>query len=187
MWSITKRFLHKLKQKNFFNKNEYDQLHPSSSVPSLIYGTPKMHTFSSSDSFPKLCPIFSPISSFINNVARFLYDPLPLIVPNNYSCKDTFPFVSQTKNANLSRKCLVYFSVTTSFTNIPPQETIDTAINLIFNHILNLKITRREFKKLFPFASSQTHFFSPPLSVIPTLNTSLTNPDILFKIWLMTI
>ena len=42
---------------NFFNENEYDKLYPSGSAPARIYGTPKMHKFSSSDSFPKLCPM----------------------------------------------------------------------------------------------------------------------------------
>ena len=41
------------------------------------------------------------------------------------------------------------------FANIPLQETIDIAINLIFNHNPNLNITRKE---LFLFATSQTHF-----------------------------
>ena len=36
------RFLRKLKQKNFFNANEYDKLFPSGSAPALIYGTPEM-------------------------------------------------------------------------------------------------------------------------------------------------
>ena len=44
------------------------------------------------------------------------------------------------------------------FTNIPLQETIDIAINLIFNHNPNLNITKKELKKLFLFAKSQTHF-----------------------------
>ena len=48
--------------------------------------------------------------------------------------------------------------VTSFFTNIPLQETIDKAINLIFNHNPNLNITRKELKKLFLFATSQTHF-----------------------------
>ena len=51
-------FLHKLKQKNFFNKIEYDKLYPCSSGPAHNYGTPKMHKFSSSDSFPKLRALF---------------------------------------------------------------------------------------------------------------------------------
>ena len=43
------RFLSKLKQKNFFNKIEYDKLYASGSAPARTYGTPKMHKFSSSD------------------------------------------------------------------------------------------------------------------------------------------
>ena len=67
-------------------------------------------------------------------------------------------FVSQIKNANLFKKFLVSYNVTSLFTNIPLQETIDIAINLIFNHNPNLNITRKELKKLFLFATSQTHF-----------------------------
>ena len=140
------RFLRKLKQKNFFNENEYDKLYPSGSAPARIYGTPKMHKFSPSDSFPKLRPIVSSIGTFNYNLARFLCDLLSPLVPNDYSCKDTFSFVSQIKNANLSKKFLVSYDVTSLFTNIPLQETIDIAINLIFNHNPNLNITKKNLK-----------------------------------------
>ena len=89
---------------------------------------------------------------------HFLCDLHSTLVPNDYSCKDTFSFLSQIKNANLSKKILVSCDVTSLFTNIPLQETIDIAINLIFNHNPNLNITRKELKKLFLFATSQTHF-----------------------------
>ena len=101
------RFLLKLKQKIFFNENEYDKLYPSGSAPASIYGTPKMHKFSPQDSFPKLSLIVSSIGTFNYNHARFLCDLLSPLVPNGYSCKDTFSFVSQIKNANVSKKCLV--------------------------------------------------------------------------------
>ena len=117
-----------------------------------------MRKFSSSDSFPKLSPIVSSIGTFNYNIALFLCDLLSPLVPNDYSCKDTFSFVSQIKNANLSKKFLVSYDVTSLFTNIPLQETIDIAINLIFNHNPNLNITRKELKKLFLFATSQVHF-----------------------------
>ena len=133
-------------------------MYPSGSVRAHIYGTPKMHKFSSSDSFPKLCPIVSSIGTFNYNLTRFLCDLLSPLVLHGYSCKDTFSFVSQIKNANLSKKFLVSYDVTSLFTNIPLQETIDIAINLIFNHNLNLKITREELKKLFLFATAQAHF-----------------------------
>ena len=79
-------------------------MHPSGSAAALIYGTPKMHKLFSSDSFPKLCPIVSSIGTFNYNLARFLCDLLSPLVPIDYSCKDTFSFVSQIKNPNISKK-----------------------------------------------------------------------------------
>ena len=117
-----------------------------------------MHKFSSSDSFPKLCPILSSIGTFNCNLVRFLCDLLSLLVPNDYSCKATFSFPSQIKNGNLSKKFLISYDVTSLFTNIPLQETIDIAINLIFNPNPNLNITRKELKKRFLFTTSQIHF-----------------------------
>ena len=148
----------KLKQKTFFNEIEYNKLHPSGSAPACIYGTFKMHKFSSSDSFPKLHSIVSSIGTFHYNLTCFLCDILSPLVPNDYSCKDTSSFVSPIKNANLSKEFLVSYDVTSLFINIPLRETIEIAINLIFNHNPNLNITRKEPKKLFLFATSQTHF-----------------------------
>ena len=122
-------------------------MYPSDSASACIYGTPKMHKFSSSDSFPKLRPIVSSIGTFNYNLARFLCDLLSPLVPNDYSCKDIFSFVSQIKNANLSKIFLVSYDVTSLFTNIPLRITVDIAINLIVNHNLNLNITRKELKK----------------------------------------
>ena len=78
----------------FFNETEYDKLSPSSSAPACIYGTRKMHKFSSSDTFLKLRPIVSSIDTFSCDLARFLCDLLSPVVPDDYSCKDLFCFVS---------------------------------------------------------------------------------------------
>ena len=118
-----------------------------------------MHKFSCSDSFPKLCPIVSSIGTFNYNLACFLCDLLSPLVPNNCSCKCIFSFVTQIKNANLSKKFLVFYDVTSLFSNIPLQETIDIAINLIFNHTPNLNITRKELKKTFPFRYITDSFY----------------------------
>ena len=152
------RFLRNFKQKNLLNKNEYDKLYPSVSSPARIYATSKMHKLSSNDTFPKLRPIVSSTGTFNYDLGRFLCDILSPVVPGDYSCKDTFSFVSQINNVNLSGKFLVSYDVTSLFTNVPLQETIDIAINLIFNHNPNLNITKKELKKLFLFATSQTCF-----------------------------
>ena len=129
----------------------------SGSAPACIYGTPKMHKFSSTNSFPKLCLIVSSVVTFNYNLACFLWNLLSPLVPNDYSFKDTISFISQIKNANLSKTFLVSYDVISLFTNIPLQ-VIDTAINLIFNHNPNLNIIKKELKKLFLFATSQIHF-----------------------------
>ena len=72
--------------------------------------------------------------------------------------RDTFSFASQIKNVNLSKNFRVSYDVTSLFTNISLQETIDIAINLIFNHNPNLNITKNKLKKLSLFATSLTHF-----------------------------
>ena len=133
-------------------------MYPSGSAPGRIYGTLKTHKFSSSDSFPKLRPIVSSIGTFNYNLARFLCGLLSPLVPNDYCCKETFSFVSQIKNANPSKKFLVSYDLTSLFTNIPLQEPIDIAKNLIFSHNPNLNITKKELKKLFLFGTSQNHF-----------------------------
>ena len=90
----------------------------------------------------------------------FLCGLLSPVVPDDYSCKDTFSFVSQIKNSNFSCKFLVSYDVTSLFTNIPLQETTAIAISLILNHNCNLTITKKELKKLFLFATFQTLFLT---------------------------
>ena len=53
---------------------------------------------------------------------------------------------------------LVSFDVTSLFTNIPLNETVNLAVDLILSNEPNLKINKDELKKLFFFATAQTHF-----------------------------
>ena len=103
--------------------------YPSGSVPAGIYGTLKMPKFSSSDSFPKRHPIVSSIGTFNCNLVRFYCDLLSPLVPNNYSYKDTFLLFLKLRMEIFPKKILVSYDVTSLFTDIPLQETIDTAIN----------------------------------------------------------
>ena len=74
-----------IKRNWIFSEIVYEKLYPSDSAPARIYGTPKMHKFSSTESFPKLRPIVSSIGTFNYNLVRFLCDLLSLLVPNDYS------------------------------------------------------------------------------------------------------
>ena len=43
------------------------------------------------------------------------------------------------------------------FTSIPLKETIDIAVDLLFEHNPDIQITKNELKKLFDFATSGTY------------------------------
>ena len=85
----------------------------------------------------------SSIGTFNYDLARFNCDLFSPEVPNDYSWKDTFSFVSQIKNANPSGKFLVSYDATSLFNNIPHQEATDIAIDLIFSYNTNLNITKK--------------------------------------------
>ena len=53
---------------------------------------------------------------------------------------------------------MVSYDVTSLFTNIPLEETIELAVDLVFEKTPNIKISRAELKELFQFATSQSHF-----------------------------
>ena len=52
----------------------------------------------------------------------------------------------------------VSYDVCSLFTSIPLSETIEIAVELIFQNKPNLKISKNELQQLFKFATSGTHF-----------------------------
>ena len=53
---------------------------------------------------------------------------------------------------------MISFDVESLFTNIPLNETIELAINLMIDKTPNIEITKPKLRKLFVFATKQTHF-----------------------------
>ena len=71
-----------------------------------------------------------------------------------------------------------FYNVTSLFTNISLQGTIDIAINLIFNHNPDLNITKKELKKTF-YGIIGVH--SPPSNRSP-LYTKAPGPPLIYLI-----
>ena len=88
----------------------------------------------------------------------FLTDMLDPVIPTEYCTKDSFSFCKEIQEVSSSNKFMISYDVCSLFTSIPLKETIDIAVNLIFDKYPDLKITRQELKKLFEFATSGTHF-----------------------------
>ena len=154
------RFLPTLKnEKKYLNDVDYKFIYPSGSAPAKIYGTPKMHKFTDSDSFPKLRPIVSSLGSYNYNLAKYLCNLLSPHLPEQYCTKDTFTFVEELKRVSLVDKFLVSFDVTSLFTNIPLSAMIKLAVDLIKTSQPDLNISEKDLTSLFNFATCETHFF----------------------------
>ena len=114
-----RRFLSKLKADNVISDELY-KLAPTGSRCGILYGLPKVHK----PSVP-LCPV-----SFINSdsfpLTEFLVPLLCPISTNQYTTHDTFSFVKELLQLKFDNEIVMAsFDVTSLFTNIPLDETIE--------------------------------------------------------------
>jgi hypothetical protein len=152
-------FLYNLKTKNLIDDNVYERIRPTGSHPARIYGLPKVHKLKGNvpNEIPPVRPIIDSIGTFNYKLAKHLTDLLTPIIPSTHCATDTFSFVQEIKELSYDEKFMVSFDVTSLFTNIPLHETIDIAIDLLFNNY-NIKMSRIQMKKLFMYATAQKHF-----------------------------
>ena len=116
---------------------------------------PKLHK--TYDTVPQFRPIVSSIGTFNYNLASFLGNLVKNITPSEFSSSDTFSFLDDLKKHDIEGKFTVSFDICSLFTNIPLNETIDLAVDLILKKDPKLKITKHELKELFHFATSKTN------------------------------
>ena len=137
------------------NKDEiYYKIYPTGSQPASIYGLPKIQKLNSDKDNLSQRPTISSIGTHKYNLSKFLINLLALVIPTANCTKDSFTFCEEIKKVRATNKFLISYDVC----SIPLKETIDTAVDLLFEHNHDFKITKNEFKKLFDFATSGTHF-----------------------------
>ena len=132
-------------------------MYPKVSKIARLYGTPKLHKSFSPGSIPPLGPIVSSIDTYNYKLSQYLGSLLSPHIPSNYATKDSFTFIEEIKQLNTYGEFLICLDVTSFFTNIPLEETINIAIYVIFENYPNVKFTRKELQKLFKIATSETH------------------------------
>ncbi len=154
------RFLYSLKKKKLIDENVYEKIRPTGSRPARIYGLPKVHKLKGNvpNEIPPVRPIIDSIGTFNYNLAKYLKDLLAPNIPSDHCATDSFSFVREIKDLNYNEKYMVSFDVTSLFTNIPLHETIDIAVDILFNNNSNIEMSKIQMKKLFLFATAQTHF-----------------------------
>ena len=105
-----------------------------------------------------LRPIISSIGTYNYNLAKFLSKLIDPVISKEHCAKYSFSFCEEIQQVNSNDNFLVSYDVCSLFTSIPLQETIQIAVELIFQNNPQLKVTKRELKQLFNFATSGTHF-----------------------------
>ena len=100
------RYLRKLNNKGYFDESIYDYIYPAGSLPSRLYGTPKIHKIKEKSDIPPLRPIVSSINSYNYNLASYLCALLTPFIPAAYCKKDSFIFI---KDIQKVRKIRLWF------------------------------------------------------------------------------
>ena len=154
-----KRYLYNLNKNRLISDDVYKLVSPSGSVPSRIYGTPKMHKVKGEVKTPPLRPIVSSIGAYNYSLSKYLSGLISPLLPTEHCAKDSFSFVDELSNLQLQEgNNIVSFDIVSLFTNIPLIESIDLAVNLLFEKDPSIKMSKAQMKKLFHFATAQTHF-----------------------------
>ena len=117
-----------------------------------------MHKLGDPTSIPPFCPIVSSIGTYNYNLDKLLCNRLEPYIPNDYNASDTFTFVQEINNLPMFGKFLICFDVESLFTNIPLEECINLAVKYISEGNPDLKLTPSDLKRLFSFATAETHF-----------------------------
>ena len=99
----------------------------------LYTGTPEIHKLKHKNiSDLPLRSIISSIGTYNYNLAKFLSSLLEPVISTTHCTKDLFSFCQEIKKVRASNKFLVSYDVCSLYTTIPLAETIDIAVDLLF-------------------------------------------------------
>ncbi len=151
------RFLRNLKGSKLFDNYSYEKVYPSGSQCGRLYGLPKLHKVTFQGQTPPFRPVVSSIGTYNYQLAKMLSGLITPLLPTEHCTTDTFSFVEDLKKVGSSDKFMISFDVESLYTNIPLNETIELAVDLMWEKI-DLGITKPQLRKLFVFATKQSHF-----------------------------
>ena len=120
-----------IKNKNQINEDLYNKLCPVGSQPGVLYGFAEVHK-KVIDGFPTFQPIPSAIGTPTYKIAKFLVPILKHLTSKEYSVKDSFDFAKEILQQN-SDCFMASLDITSLFTNIPLDETINICSNELFD------------------------------------------------------
>lgn len=151
------------KIKPCLTENEYKKLYPQGSSPAQFYGTAKVYKIppnsTVADDLP-LRPIISNIGSATYNTSKYLAKFLTPLTKSTYTTESSLDFISSLKGEKIPHNYkLVSFDVTSLFTNVPLEQTIDIILKRTYvEKVIETKIKREEMKHLLILCTKHVHF-----------------------------
>ena len=124
--------LRKIKSK--LPDNTYQELYPTGSRPGQFYGLAKIHKLKENERIDEipLRPIISNIGTATYSLAKHLAKLLSPLATSEYTVPNTEHLVDFLKQQKVPDDCeLVSFDVTSIFTSVPLQHTIDIILRKI--------------------------------------------------------
>lgn len=126
-------FVRKLNNKNILTNEIHKTIYPSGSAASRIYGLPRMHKRAENSTLP-LQPIILSIGSFNYNLEKYLNSLITTNISHQYCLSDSFTVLEEIRPQDVPDKILVFVDITSPFTDIPLDETIDLDVNTILRN-----------------------------------------------------
>ena len=148
--------INNFKRKGLITEELASKLTTSGSSPGIMYGLPKIHK-----SNTPLRPILSANNTTMYQLSQFFVKILSNITTNNYSLKNSYDFAQQIQSViNSDDFVMCSFDITSLFTNIPLDETIQIILDQIFHNpdTLFQGLNKAQFKSLLELATKNSNF-----------------------------
>ena len=152
--------LRKIKSK--FSEQEYKRLYLTGSAPARFHGTVKIHKLKNDRAFDELPirPIISNINTASYQLAEYLAKLLSPLSTSEYTVKSNSDFITHIKGQNIPNNFKpIPFDVTSLFTNVPLDFTVDVILKRIYNkNEVNTNIPKQQMRDLLFLRTKNMHF-----------------------------
>ena len=149
-------FIRSIFKSKIISHNTKNELTVSGTHPGTLYGLPKIHK----PGLP-IRPILSANNTPTYNISQFLVRLLTDTFPSNHTLKNSYEFVENITNiSNANSFTMASFDISSLFTNIPVNETIEIILNKLFpdNDSIFKSFNKKQFKNLLDLTIKNTNY-----------------------------
>ena len=142
--------------------DEKDFMRPKFAQPARAHGLPKVHKVF--DSLPPFRPIVDTTNTVYSFVGKFLSSLLQPLTINSFTLRDSFDAANRIKSINndlinVEGYKFISFDVTSLFTNVPLDFTVDIILKRVFtDKLISTTLSKSTLKKLILDSCRKTIF-----------------------------